>query len=189
MNNIYRMKFIIPILSLLILSIGCQNSHDESAQGGQHYKWVKLSNDLDKELRKSDSITEMLPDAPPPPEYEMVIPPPPIEEEVVEEEIIEFINYDAQFPGGVESLSKFIQKNMKYPEIAREMEIQGKVFVQFNIERDGSIAGVKVVKGVHPTIDKEAVRVVKKMPKWDPAETRGKRTKSTYTLPLNFKLQ
>lgn len=79
-------------------------------------------------------------------------------------------------------------KNVKYPVLAMENGIQGKVFIQFVIERDGSITDVKVARGVDASLDKEAVRVVQSMPKWKPGKQRGKPVRVAYTLPINFQL-
>ena len=90
------------------------------------------------------------------------------------------------FPGDI---NKWLGKNVKYPVIAQENNIQGRVTVQFVIERDGSITDVKVLRGVDPSLDKEAVRVVKSMPKWKPGKQRGKPVRVSYTVPINFRLQ
>ena len=90
------------------------------------------------------------------------------------------------FPGG--NVQKWIAKNVKYPVLAMENGIQGKVYIQFVIERDGSITDVKVLRGVDASLDKEAVRVVKAMPKWKPGKQRGKPVRVSYTLPINFQL-
>ena len=92
-----------------------------------------------------------------------------------------------QFPGG--SVQKWIAKTVKYPMIAQENNIQGKVFVQFVIEKDGSVSDVKVARSVDPSLDKEAIRVVKAMPKWKPGKQRGKPVRVSYTVPINFQLQ
>lgn len=90
------------------------------------------------------------------------------------------------FPGG--NVQKWIAKNVKYPILAMENGIQGKVFIQFVIEKDGSITDVKVLRGVDSSLDKEAARVVKSMPKWKPGKQRGKPVRVSYTLPINFQL-
>ena len=92
-----------------------------------------------------------------------------------------------QFPGG--DVTKWLAKNTKYPMIAQENGIQGKVFVQFVIEKDGSISNVRVMRPVDPSLDKEAVRVVSSMPKWKPGKQRGKAVRVSYTVPINFQLQ
>jgi protein TonB len=82
-----------------------------------------------------------------------------------------------------------ISKNFKFPEMARQMGIQGRVFVNFVIEKDGSISNVTVARSVDPLLDDEAVRVVKKLPKFQPAKQRGKSVRMQYTVPINAKLQ
>ena len=90
------------------------------------------------------------------------------------------------FPGG--NVQQWISKHVKYPVLAMENGIQGKVYVQFVIEKDGSITDVKVVRGGDSSLDKEAVRVVKSMPKWKPGKQRGKPVRVSFTLPINFQL-
>ena len=93
----------------------------------------------------------------------------------------------ATFPGGNMKLPAFIKENLKYPEDADGAH--GRVIVNFVVEEDGSISDIKVVRGVHPSLDAEAVRVVKLMPKWKPAENRGKPVRTKYMLPIFFRLQ
>ena len=103
-----------------------------------------------------------------------------------EEDIFQVVEDMPTFPGDI---NKWLGKNVKYPVIAQENNIQGRVTVQFVIERDGSITDVKVLRGVDPSLDKEAVRVVKSMPKWKPGKQRGKPVRVSYTVPINFRLQ
>ena len=93
-----------------------------------------------------------------------------------------------EFPGGVAALFKFISENLEYPEIAAENGVQGKVVVQFVVERDGSVSDIKVARGVDPSLDKEAVRVASIMPKWKPGKLSGKPVRGRYTVPITFKL-
>ena len=93
------------------------------------------------------------------------------------------------FPGGMGELMKFLGNNIKYPAVAQENGIQGRVIIQFVIEKDGSVANPVVVKGVDPALDKEALRVVKSMPKWTPGKQRGKAVRVKYTVPVTFRLQ
>ncbi len=95
----------------------------------------------------------------------------------------------AVFQGGNEQLPIFLGKNIKYPDESRKKGISGVVIIEFTITKDGSIEDVKVVKGVDPLLDNEAIRVVKMMPKWTPAENKGEKVNMNYTLPINFKLQ
>ena len=109
------------------------------------------------------------------------------EESDGEADIFQVVEDMPQFPGG--SVQKWSAKNVKYPMIAQENNIQGKVFVQFVIEKDGSVSDVKVARSVDPSLDKEAIRVVKAMPKWKPGKQRGKPVRVSYTVPINFQLQ
>lgn len=93
------------------------------------------------------------------------------------------------FPGGDSEMYRWLGNNINFPPAAAEEGVSGKVTVQFVIEKDGSITNVKVVRGKHPALDAEAVRVVKKMPKWSPAKNNGATVRVTYMLPVTFKLQ
>ena len=111
------------------------------------------------------------------------------EEEVQEQEIFQIVEEMPAYPGGEQKLMEFIAKGIKYPQIARETGIQGRVFVGFVIEPDGSVSNVKVLRGIGGGCDEEAMRVVKSMPKWKPGKQRGKAGRVSYMLPVNFKLQ
>ena len=125
-------------------------------------------------------------------EVEVVIAAPveaPVEEE--EEEVV-FVVVESmpEFPGGQQALFKYLSENVKYPVIAQENGIQGRVICQFVVNKDGSIVEVEVVRsGGDPSLDKEAIRVIKSMPKWKPGKQRGKAVRVKYTVPVNFKLQ
>ena len=93
-----------------------------------------------------------------------------------------------QYPGGQIAMMKYIMENMKYPEQAMKEGIQGRVTVRFIVEKDGSISDVKPVLSVHPLLNKEAVRVVKSMPKWSPGKHNGKPVRVRFNLPVMFKL-
>lgn len=93
-----------------------------------------------------------------------------------------------EFPGGFNALVQFISKNLKYPKVCRELKIQGRVVVKFTVKSDGSIDNVRVSKSVDINLDKEAVRLVKSMPRWTPGTQDGKPVNVEFTLPINFKL-
>ena len=111
------------------------------------------------------------------------------EEEDKEDEIFQVVEQEPAFPGGVEALYKFVQSNLKYPQLAKENNIEGRVFVQFVVEKDGSVSNVKAARDIGGGCGAEAVRVVKAMPKWAPGKQRGKAVRAAYTLPVVFKLQ
>ena len=165
--------------------------------------------DLEEEIIP---ITEQKIKPPPPP------PPPPevieivendvvIEDELIMEDtesdedvMVEFVEEESDdeffmvvedmpaFPGGDLGLMKFIQRNVKYPPIAKEYNIEGKVYISFIVDKSGSVTNVKIVRGVDKNLDAEAVRVVKLLPKYKPGKQRGKPVRVMFTIPINFTL-
>ena len=113
-------------------------------------------------------------------------PEPPKEEET---KVFDVVEQMPSFPGGQSALFQWLSSNIKYPVVAEENGVQGRVIVTFVVERDGSITDVKVVKSVDPSLDKEAVRVTKSMPKWIPGKQNGSAVRVKYTLPVTFRLQ
>ncbi len=112
------------------------------------------------------------------------------EEEPEEQTIFEVVEQMPEFPdGGMAGLMQFLSKNIKYPTIAQENGTQGRVTVQFVVNKDGSIVDAKVLRGVDPYLDKEALRVIGTMPKWKPGMQRGKPVRVKYTVPVMFRLQ
>lgn len=107
-------------------------------------------------------------------------------EDTGEAEVFVVVENMPEFPEG--NVQRWISKHVNYPQLAQENGIQGKVFIQFVIEKDGSISDVKVLRGVDSSLDQEAVRVVKSMPKWKPGMQRKKPVRVSYTLPINFQL-
>ena len=111
-------------------------------------------------------------------------------EEPEEQTIFEVVEQMPEFPnGGMAGLMQFLSKNIKYPTIAQENGTQGRVTVQFVVNKDGSIVDAKVIRGVDPYLDKEALRVIGTMPKWKPGMQRGKPVRVKYTVPVMFRLQ
>ncbi len=138
---------------------------------------VELEEELDIEDTEIDEDTEV--------EFEVAL-----EEEETDDAPVFFIVEEMpQFPGGDTELRKFIAQSVKYPVIAQENGIQGRVYVQFVVSTTGAVEQVKVARGVDPNLDKEAIRVVQSMPKWKPGKQRGKAVKVSYTVPINFVLQ
>lgn len=115
-----------------------------------------------------------------------------VEEEVVEEEAIPFqlVEKKPSFQGGdANTFSKWVNQRLVYPEIAKENGVQGRVTLQFTVEKDGTVTKVKVLRGVDPSLDKEAVRVVSSSPKWTPGKQRDRSVPVTYTFPVIFQLR
>lgn len=106
----------------------------------------------------------------------------------VDDEVFVVVEEQAEFPGGLDSMYAYIVKNLKYPEAAKEKGIEGRVFVSFIIEKDGSISNVKLLRGIGGGCDEAAVKMVKNMPKWKPAKQRGKPVRCQFTLPIKFEL-
>lgn len=111
------------------------------------------------------------------------------EEEPEEQTIFEVVENMPDFPGGQAALMQFLSKNIKYPTIAQENGTQGRVIIQFVVNRDGSVVDPVVVRSVDPYLDKEALRVISTMPKWTPGKQRGKPVRVKYTVPVQFRLQ
>ena len=115
-----------------------------------------------------------------------------VHEEVVEEETIPFqlVEEKPKFQGGdANDFTKWVNQRLVYPDVAKENGVQGRVMLQFTVNTDGSVSGVKVLRGVDPSLDKEAVRVVSMSPKWTPGKQRDRKVKVTYTFPVIFQLR
>lgn len=111
------------------------------------------------------------------------------EEEIVEDEIFTIVEQMPAFPGGESALFKYLQKNVKYPPMAKDAGISGRVFVKFVIGKNGKVGDVQVLRGIGGGCDKEAVRVVKAMPSWTPGQQRGRPVSVYFNLPINFILK
>lgn len=112
----------------------------------------------------------------------------PVEEEEVEEIFI-VVEEQPEFPGGLAALSKYFSNNVRYPVIAAENNIQGRVICQFTVWKDGSIRDIQVVRGIDKSLDREAIRLIENMPKWKPGKQRGREVSCKYTVPVVFRLQ
>ena len=106
-----------------------------------------------------------------------------------EDEVFVAVEQQAEFPGGMAALMKWLSNNIRYPEAAQQNDVQGRVIVKFIVEKDGSVSQAQIVKGVDKDLDKEALRVVNKMPKWQAGKNNGVAVRSYFTLPVNFRLQ
>lgn len=111
------------------------------------------------------------------------------EEEEEDTQVFFIVEDMPEFPGGELALRQFIANAIKYPVIAQENGIQGRVYVTFVVNTDGSVADARIARGVDPSLDKEALRVVNTLPKWKPGKQRGKPVRVSYTVPINFVLQ
>jgi protein TonB len=141
--------------------------------------------DIDDELQIEDSEADdktLITVAP-------VLSAPKEEEEEEATEVFFIVEDMPEFPGGEMALRTYIANSIKYPVIAQENGIQGKVYVTFVVGKDGSVTNATIARGVDPSIDKEALRVVNALPKWKPGKQRGKPVNVSYTVPINFVLQ
>ncbi|MBB3185896.1 energy transducer TonB [Microbacter margulisiae] len=141
---------------------------------------TQVSKDFGKQSKLNETVNQL--------------PPPPVvkKQEVIEtpkqdNQIFMIVEQMPQFPNG--DINAYLSSHIKYPVVAQENGIQGRVIVQFVVNQDGSIVDVTVVRGVDPSLDKEAVRVIEGMPKWIPGKQGGKPVRVKFTLPVNFKLQ
>ena len=164
----------------------------------QEDKAVQDINDLKQEtttfgaqtVKGNSDDVDNAPTAPVPP----APPAPPAEPKKLDEKkeddktIFTAVEQQAAFPGGEKAMMNWLSKNINYPQAAADNGIQGRVIVKFVVEKDGSIGNVTVVKGVDKDLDKEAIRVVKKMPKWQPGKNNGAAVRSYFNLPVTFKL-
>ncbi len=140
---------------------------------------TEITDELDLIDSEADENTEI--------EYQEVV----VEEEEADDsnEVFLIVEQMPVFPGGDEALRKYLAQSVKYPVIAQENGIQGRVFVSFVVNQKGEVTNVRVARPFDPNLDKEAVRVVQSMPKWAPGMQRGKAVKVSYTVPINFVLQ
>ena len=112
----------------------------------------------------------------------------PDDDEVVETPFL-VVEERPSFPGGEQAFYTFISKNMEYPHSAVRRGVEGKVFLQFVVEKDGTLTDIKVIKGIGPACDAEAVRVLRESPQWNPGKQRGQAVRVQMVLPVNFQLQ
>ena len=162
-----------------------QDKLDEKIAVGAENK--EGTTDRTVEAAKTDVVA--IKDVAPPP------PPPPAEKpkeevkQVVENKVFDVVEQMPSFPGGQAAMMGWLSKNIRYPAAAQENNIQGRVTVQFVVDENGKVTNPVVVRGVDPSLDAEAIRVVSSMPKWTPGKQNGQAVKVKYTLPVQFKLQ
>ena len=139
----------------------------------------QIEMELDVEVKQ-----DMVPDVPV--KIDAPPPPPPVVEK--EEEIFLIVETQPEPEGGMEAFYKFINKNLEYPKQARRMGVEGKVFMQFVVDKDGTLTDIKVLKGIGSGCDEEALRVLKMAPKWKPGKQRGRPVKVRMSIPIVYKL-
>lgn len=157
----------IPVVALLVFFLGTTQVNAQSTQPGE----VQIA---------QTSTTDQ---APPPP------PPPPKDVKQKQEEEVFLVVEDAPtYPGGEKARMQFIADNVVYPQVARQDSIAGTVYVSFIIEKDGKVSNVGILRGVHESIDNEAMRVIKLMPAWIPGKQRGQAVRVRFNMPISFRL-
>lgn len=142
-----------------------------------------IDDDIEEKKNEEKEPVATIPPPPPP------APTGPKEVKKIKTEIVDFPDVEAGFPGGAAAMQKWIAENVEYPQVAREMGDQGRVYLSFVVETDGSITNIEVKRGVSEELDREAKRVIRKMPKWNPGEAGGKKVRTRCSLPINFTLE
>jgi len=211
--NIEKLRGPIVLMGLLFVGSIVLASFSYTVETEREGKGKVAQNDANVQFQE-DAQDENTPPPPPPPQVDA---PPPVTEEikeeentevepvaaipvpapvkigkveevVIEEEIIDFPDVEAGFPGGAAALQRWIGENVQYPQTSIEMNEQGKVYLSFVVEADGSISNIAVERGVSNDLDREAKRVVRQMPRWSPGEAKGKKVRTRCRLPINFTL-
>ena len=139
-------------------------------------------------LPEPEPMPEPVPGPFPPGPTGPPLPPTPEPEPIIDDIPYEVVEDMPEFPGGLEEMYKFLSNNIKYPQMCIDNNVQGKSYIKFTIEKDGSISNMEVVKSSHKMLDKEAMRVIGTMPKWKPGRQLNKVVRVNYTLPINFML-
>lgn len=140
--------------------------------------------DISKDVSINAEVDEKVPVE----DFKIGLPKQEDESEIQEHEIFQVVENAPSFPGGDLARMRFLQNNIKYPQMAKERGIQGTVYVTFVVERNGEVTDVKILKGIGGGCDEEALRVVRNMPKWEPGKQRGKPVRVQFNLPLKFSL-
>ncbi|MFT0160870.1 energy transducer TonB [Bacteroides thetaiotaomicron] len=169
-HNIMVGKYLmfIPVAALLLLFSNCANKKTDKVQS---------------DTEKADTVVAAEPDKPAEPQVEVAI------TETKGDSIYSVVETMPDFPGGQKELLSFLSRNIKYPTKAIESKIQGRVIVQFVVNKDGSISNAKIVRSVDPDLDKEALRVINSMPQWKPGMQKGEPVSVKYTVPIVFRNQ
>ncbi len=170
MTAIIKLIAIVPILLMAVYLVSCSKEQDEVERDGQLYTIHKDGTVFKEAVSKSLKAAKS-------------------KEEINGEPIYFVVEEMPVFEGGDLGLRTYIANNVKYPTEAKEKGISGKVYIRFTIDTDGSVVKAKVVKSVHPSIDNEALRVIKSLPKWKPGKNKGVPVPVFFTVPIYFALQ
>jgi len=197
------------IIGIPLVLFSCESNEIEEKTKKVEIKNKVVSNTVDSKpdsnLSKVKSIKDIpqvipkvippivpLPDPEPPYPDPYPFPDPPLElpePEILKDSIVLFPELVAEFPGGSQELKEFISQNIIFPQLCKENNIEGRVFVKFLVHSTGEISQIQIAKGVHPQLDFEAKNVVKKMPLWNPAIFQGRKVPSYAVIPVLFKIE
>ena len=173
-KSIGQLKYLlfVPVAALLAAACaGNQNNKQDTAEGGAMDEIVAVGYGIDS-VEKQPAVNMDV-----------------TAEDVIEGEVYDMVEQAPQFPGGPQALMKWIGENVRYPVAAQEAGVQGRVICQFVIQADGTVGETKILRGVSPELDAEALRIVKAMPAWTPGMQDGQAVNVRYTLPVTFRLQ
>ncbi len=160
-KTLFRLLLVLPVIFIIIFTVSCSDNPETSSAVSSEEPPPPPPPPSDN-LQKSDTITK--------------------------DEVFVVVEDMPSFPGGEKARNNYFAKNVKYPEVARKEGIEGRVFVTFVVDKDGSIADVKILRGIGGGCDEEAIRVIENMPKWIPGKQRGKDVRVQFNMPIVFKL-
>ncbi len=159
-RGLFKLLLALPLVFLIIFTISCSDTTE----------------------KQPAHISEKAPPPPPPPDDNS------IKKDSVTSNIFNLVEEMPEFPGGDAERIKYLKNNLNYPEVARKNGIEGRVFVTFVVEKDGSLSNVKILRGIGGGCDEEAVRVIENMPKWKPGKQKGRNVRVQFNMPIVFKL-
>ena len=172
---IAKVLFVLPFIALLLM-LNCKNKTEESQTIQYEFTMENMGSESDEEVNYKIDITQG------DDQVQKIT----IKKEENDDKPLSKVEVMPEPIGGWDAMYEFLRENLKYPEHARSEGIAGQVFLEFVVEKDGTISNVKVLKGVHPALDAESVRVVKMMPKWKPGTQDGKPVRTFYQIPIRF---
>lgn len=176
-----RMKalFVLPVAFVAVAVISCTSPKEKKAENENRVENIAKNGKTETNGKTSEAIASS---------EEAIAVAYKNDKPTEEGEVFQVVEEMPEYPGGTDEMMKFLQKEIKYPKEAQEQGIQGRVIVQFVVNKDGSISGDSIVRSVDTRLDAEALRVVRSMPNWKPGKQRGKEVRMRYTLPVTFRL-
>ena len=186
-----KLLAIVPVLALLLIANPKIKAEENLSSTANTIENAILNTDVDDVVPQMDEIELMASKTLQAEQIETSMTAKPSKNEILSpnDSVYNQPEVMPEFPGGMEAMMKYLSENIKYPELAKEKNTQGRVLVTFIVEKNGSISNVKVVKGIGNGCDEEAVRVISAMPKWKPGKQNGKTVRVSFAIPISFKLQ